>query len=106
MENSRISILVGRNDPEAKDLGMKLRSSGAEVCYSKHSALEIQHEALIRKPEISVIPSLSAPSITARWETDLSPGTSILPCSFLQGLILISILYPPSCLCHSFAVTR
>ena len=59
MENSRISILVGRNDPEAKDLGMKLRSSGAEVCYSKHSALEIQHEALIRKPDALILTSLT-----------------------------------------------
>ena len=57
MENSRISILVGRNDSEAKDLGTKLRSSGADVSYSQQSALHIQHEALIRKPDALILTS-------------------------------------------------
>ena len=57
MENSRISVLVGKNDTEAKELGMKLRSSGADVSYSQHSPLEIQHEALIRKPDALILTS-------------------------------------------------
>ena len=57
MENSRISVLVGRNDSEAKDLGQRLRQSGADVSYSQHSALQIQHEALIRKPDALILSS-------------------------------------------------
>lgn len=57
MENSRISVLVGRNDSEAKDLGQRLKQSGADVSYSQHSALQIQHEALIRKPDALILSS-------------------------------------------------
>jgi hypothetical protein len=41
------------------------------------------------KPEISVRPTASAPSINARCEIDLSPGTRILPASEFDGRAIV-----------------
>ena len=38
-----------------------------------------------RKPEICVVPSASEPSITDRWEMDLSPATRNSPLSAPPG---------------------
>ena len=45
----------------------------------------------IRKPVIWVVPLARAPSMTARWEMDLSPGTVISPRSGAQGLICMEV---------------
>src|SRR4051812_18226758 len=45
--------------------------------------------APLRKPSIRVGVSESAPRITARWEIDLSPGTSQLPPTAGAGRIFL-----------------
>ena len=49
-------------------------------------ALRVDRQsALARKPSTSVTPSAMPPSIIARWEIDLSPGTRSSPCTVRCG---------------------
>ena len=55
MVGSRISILVGRNDEEALELGRTLKDGGADVMFSRSSPLQIQYEVLNKKPDALIL---------------------------------------------------
>ncbi len=59
MENNRISILVGRKDSDALDLGNRLSHSGALVSYSQESPLHIQYEVLSKKPDALILSNMT-----------------------------------------------
>lgn len=55
MENGRISVLVGRNDEEALELGKKLKIGGAKVSYAPENALHIQYEVMRSTPDALIL---------------------------------------------------
>ncbi len=57
MENGRKNILVGRNDEQAKALGNRLKTIGANVSYTYCDALHIQHEVLSKRPDTLILSS-------------------------------------------------
>lgn len=59
MDNSKVSILVGRNDEGALYLGNMLRTKGADVMYAHCSPLHIQHEVLSKKPDAVILTSMT-----------------------------------------------
>jgi len=74
-------ISVPEREKRAGRAGSMLRtipvSERAPMASTALSVLRVSPAK--RKPVISVVPSAMAPSITARWEMDLSPGTETSP---------------------------
>lgn len=57
----------------------RLRAELDRMPSARKQAMVLRQSAPGRNPSISVTPSARAPSITARWEIDLSPGTRAAP---------------------------
>lgn len=59
MDINMLSVLVGKDDEDAFNLGELLKRDGATVIYTNSSPLRIQHEALLKKPHALIISSVT-----------------------------------------------
>ena len=85
-------------------------SSGSlsSICTpsARSAAIVARQSSPARKPRIVVCPSASAPSISARCEIDLSPGTDMRPAAVPPGWTLICVAPLMLLSCSFFAIVR
>jgi two-component system response regulator (stage 0 sporulation protein A) len=55
MENTGISVLLGRNDEKAFELGRRLVTGGAKVSYAPENVLHIQREVMKNTPDALIL---------------------------------------------------